>query len=85
MHTVPPTSELFPQRPLVERHPTIFNESRVQWAVRNRHRNGLDEVGAVFESKGGELLIHEPSFLRWFLGLEGRAKPRGLRRRKRAA
>jgi hypothetical protein len=60
-----------------------LTDSRVQWAVRNRYTNGLAE--AVFESKGGELLIHEPAFLRWFLGLEGRAKPRATRRRKSRA
>ena len=84
MDTLPPTNELFPQGPFVQRHPTILNTSRVKWAVRNRHKNGLD--GAVFESRGGELLIHEPAFLRWFLGLNGRAKPRAQRRKaKRGA
>jgi hypothetical protein len=83
MDTLPPTSELFPQGPLVERHPTILSKSRVQWAVRNRHKNGL--AAAVFESKGGEVLIHEPSFLRWFLGLNGRAKPRVTRRKRRVS
>jgi hypothetical protein len=40
--------------------------------------NGLS--GAVFDSPCGELLIHEPSFLAWFLGLGGRAKPRAGRK-----
>ncbi len=83
MRDLPPTAELFPKPALVKRHESILNESRVTWAVRNRHTNGLAE--AVFESKAGELLIHEPTFLRWFLGLSGRAKPRAQRRRKRAA
>jgi len=78
MDTVPPTSELFPLRPLVERHPTILTTARVQWALRNRYKNGLAD--AVYESKAGERLIHEPTFLRWFLGLGGRAKPRAPRR-----
>jgi hypothetical protein len=81
MNTVPPTSELFAQAPLVERHPTILSKARLQWAIRNRHKNGLAE--AVFESRGGEVLIHEPAFLRWFLGLTGRAKPRAARRKRR--
>ena len=79
---IPPTSELFAQEPFVQRHPTLLNKSRVQWAVRNRHQNGLAD--AVFETKGGELFIHEPAFLRWFLGLEGRAKTRATRRRRGA-
>ena len=37
----------------------------------------------VFDSPCGELLIHEPSFLAWFLGLSGRAKPRAARRAAR--
>ena len=81
MNTIPPTSELFPQDQIVQRHPTILFKSRVQWAIRNRHKNGLED--AVFESRGGEILIHEPSFLRWFLGLAGRAKPRAPRRRRK--
>jgi hypothetical protein len=81
MDTLPPTSELFAQRQLIERHPGILNLSRVQWAVRNRAKNGLE---GVYESKGGELLIHEPTFLLWFLGLQGRAKPRAQRRKRRA-
>jgi hypothetical protein len=78
----PPMHEVFNQVKLVERHPDHLTRSRVAWAVRNREDNGLDELGAVFESPCGELLIHEPAFLRWYLGLTGRGKPRALRRRK---
>jgi hypothetical protein len=77
---LPPTSELFKQKQLVERHTHLLNHNRIVWAVRNRHRNGLEAAGAVFSSPCGEFLIHEPSFLRWFLGLDGRAKPRSPRR-----
>ena len=75
---VPPTSELFPRRALVERNPDLLTGPRVQWALRNRKRNGL--ARAVFETRAGELLVHEPTFLRWFLNLDGRAKPRASRR-----
>ena len=79
------TSEIFASRPLIERHPHLLNASRLTWALRNRDKNGLAKSGAVFESRGGELLIHEPKFLEWFLGLSGRAKPRRLRRTHEAA
>jgi hypothetical protein len=75
---IPPTSELFTKRQLVERHPNLLSESRVAWAVRNRDENGLAD--SVYESRGGKILIHEPGFLAWFLGLKGTAKPRTLRR-----
>ena len=75
---LPPTSEIFPKAQLIERHAHLLNRSRIEWALRHRDRNGLKSH--VFESKAGELLIHEPGFLRWFLGLQGRAKPRRLRR-----
>jgi hypothetical protein len=78
---LPPTAELFGIADLVARHPGILNESRVRWAVRRRQANGLAD--AVFETRGGELLIREPDFLRWFLGLSGRAKPRAQRRTKK--
>ena len=62
---------------MVERHPNLLNSARIQWALRNRARNGLS--GVVYESKSGQLLVHEPEFLRWYLGLTGRAKPRASR------
>jgi hypothetical protein len=71
---IPPTSELFSKEALVERHPNLLTCPRIQWALRNRARNGLSSV--VYESKSGRLLVHEPEFLRWYLGLQGRSKPR---------
>jgi hypothetical protein len=78
---LPPIDELFSRHVLVERNPTLLTEPRVQWALRNRKHNGLAE--AVYESRGGELLVHESAFLRWFLNLDGRAKPRAPRRKNR--
>jgi len=76
----PPTSELFTKFQLAQRHPHLLNDSRLTWALRNRSTNGL--ASAVFESRSGELLLHEPQFLAWYLGLSGLSKPRALRRRK---
>lgn len=73
---LPPTSELFASRPLIDRHPHLLNPHRLAWALRNRESNGLTKSRAVFDSPCGELLIHEPKFLEWFLGLSGRSKPR---------
>lgn len=81
MQTAPPTSELFSKAQLVERHPHLFTPARIEWAVRFRESNGLKEV--VFESRSGELVIHEPGFISWYLGLSGRAKPRAPRRRRK--
>ena len=80
---IPPTSELFSKEGLVERHPNLLTYARVQWALRNRATNGLSSV--VYESKSGQLLIHEPQFLRWYLGLAGRSKPRASSVRRRSA
>ena len=82
---LPPTAELFAIRPFVERHPNLFTEPRIKWALRNRKTNGLDAAGAVFESRGGELLIREPSFISWWLQLDGRHSPRAPRRKRRRA
>jgi hypothetical protein len=73
---IPPTSELFDIHSIVERHPHLLTESRVRWALRNRTRNGLDAQHAVFMTASEILLIHEPAFLRWWLGLGGRNRPR---------
>ena len=81
---LPPTAELFTRTALVARHPHLLSEHRLQWALRNRRRNGLASIGAVYDSPCGELLVHEPAFLAWLLGLAGRSKPRALRRRKSA-
>lgn len=78
---IPPTSELFSKEALVERHPNLLSHPRIQWALRNRATNGLSSV--VYESKSGQLLVHEPEFLRWYLGLTGRSKPRASRIRGR--
>lgn len=74
---LPPTSELFSKEALVERHPNLLTHPRVQWALRNRAKNGLASV--VYESRSGRLLVHEPQFIRWYLGLTGRSKPRASR------
>jgi hypothetical protein len=79
---IPPTSELFSKEALVERHPNLLTYPRVQWALRNRARNGLSSV--VYESKSGQLLVHEPEFLRWYLGLTSRSKPRASRVSRRS-
>lgn len=75
---LPPMTELVTKAQLVVRHPHLLSVNRVTWALRCRATNGLS--AAVFDSPCGELLIHEPSFLAWFLGLNGRAKPRAGRR-----
>jgi hypothetical protein len=71
-------AELVTKAQLVAKHPHLLSINRVAWALRYRAVNGLSD--AVYDSPCGELLIHEPSFLAWFLGLSGRAKPRAGRR-----
>jgi hypothetical protein len=77
---IPPTSELFPATDFVARHPSILTLNRVKWAARNRAINGASS--AFYDTRGGELLVHEPEFLRWFLRLDGRSKPRASARRR---
>ena len=79
--SLPPTTELVTKAQLVARHSHLLSVNRVTWALRCRAENGLS--AAVFDSPCGELLIHEPAFLAWFLGLSGRAKPRAGRWRER--
>jgi hypothetical protein len=77
---LPPTAELFSIQQLVERHPNLLSEQRLRWAVRHRTQNGLVDSGAVYQSQTGGLLIREPTFLAWWLGLAGRKRPRAARR-----
>lgn len=76
VENLPPTSELFSIRDLAARHPHLLSDSRIRWAVRNRNKNGLSAQRAVFEARSGQLLVREPTFLAWWVGLEGRSKPR---------
>lgn len=78
------TEHLFSKQDFVARHPNLLTLSRVNWALRHRRDNGLDGVRGVYESLSGVLLIDEPAFLRWWLGLEGRAKPRSGPRARRS-
>jgi len=78
---LPPTNELFTKAQLVDRHPNLLSLNRLDWALRHRATNGL--VSAVYESRSAELLVHEPQFLQWYLGLNGRAKPRAGRAARR--
>lgn len=82
---IPNTAELFGLRDLAARHPNLLSEARLKWAIRNRNANGLDAARIVFETKGGELVVHEPAFLQWWLGLSGRHTPRAQRRKRRRA
>jgi hypothetical protein len=79
---IPPTSEICSRKELANRHPHILSEHRVAWALRNRSKNGLSACRAVFESPCGQLFVREPAFLAWFLGLDGRAKPRAVRNKR---
>ncbi len=83
--SLPQMSELFTSRQLAQRHSHLLSEHRLAWATRHRQKNGLTAAGAVFKSPCGELLLHEPKFLAWFLGLSSRAKPRRLRTKSSAA
>lgn len=80
MDTIPPTTELFNKKQLIARHPNLLTPARMEWALRQRATNGLK--GVVYESRSGELVVHEPGFLAWYLGLSGRAKLRAQRKRR---
>jgi hypothetical protein len=80
---IPPTSELSLRKRWLGGFTILLTYPRVQWALRNRARNGLSSL--VFESKLGQLLVHEPEFLRWYVIrvmqqlIEPHGKPQALR------
>ncbi len=82
---LPPTSELFEVAAFSARHGQLTPLNRVIWAVRRRHKNGLAAVGGTFESPLGIVLIHEPTFIRWLLGLAGKSAPRKPRAARQTA
>jgi hypothetical protein len=74
---IPPTEEIVSRQELVRRHPTILTKASVQWALRKRATNGLWR--AVYEARNGALLIHEPTFINWFLEPKGHHELRARR------
>jgi hypothetical protein len=53
---------------LVEENPDLFPKGKgsLDWAIRNRDRNGLSEAGAVILANG-KLMLVRPRYLRWLL------------------
>jgi hypothetical protein len=77
---IPPTKEIVSHQELVRRHPTILTKASVQWALRKRGTNGLGS--AVYEARSGALLVHEPTFIHWFLKSKGHCALRAQQRER---
>jgi hypothetical protein len=47
----------------IPRHyPQLITPNRIQWMIRNRHKNGLDEHVLLV---GNAIFVHLPSFATW--------------------
>jgi len=51
---------------IVKQHPDKFTKPQITWLLRNRHKNGLEESGAVF-MVGRKFYINVPKFTAWLL------------------
>jgi len=52
---------------LVKEYPNLISEHAMRWALRFRHKNGLDQHVTRF---GKHLLIHVPGFTAWLMKRE---------------
>jgi len=46
--------------------PDLFNNGQVNWLIKKRHANGLEDSGAVIKI-GRTLYLHWPKFVGWFM------------------
>jgi len=76
MQTLKPTIDLS-NKPLAEyvhysevpqHHPGLITPNRIQWMIRNRFENGLNEHVLKI---GNALYVHLPSFEVWLAGQRG--------------
>ena len=57
-------SEFTTKEGLVKQYSDILNMSALDWQLRFREENGLDEAVIKF---GRKILIHKPTFMRWLM------------------
>ena len=57
-------SEFATKEGLVKEYPDIINMPALEWQLRFREENGLDEAVRKF---GRKILIHKPTFMRWLM------------------
>lgn len=48
-------------------HPDLFTKPQLSWLLKTRHKNGLDQLGAVLKISR-KLYIKKSIFIDWFLG-----------------
>ncbi|MCG8091589.1 MAG: hypothetical protein JAY62_17770 [Candidatus Thiodiazotropha endolucinida] len=51
---------------MVEERPDLFTVGRIDWYLRQRHRNGLAEAGAVLQV-GRRMYLVKSRFVQWFI------------------
>ena len=47
-------------------HPDLFTKPQLSWLLKTRHKNGLDQLGAVLKISQ-KLYIKKSIFIDWFL------------------
>ena len=47
-------------------HPNLFTKPQLSWLVKTRHKNGLEQLGAILKISR-QLYIKKSIFIDWFL------------------
>ena len=49
-----------------KKYPDLFTDSQMDWMLKIRHKNGLNDTGAVLKISR-KLYLVEPLFMKWFM------------------
>ncbi len=70
VHDYQTLSDVVLPETLLEENPDLFNDSQINWLIRNREHNGLKESGAVLKV-GRKLYLSRMRFHKWFYNQKG--------------
>lgn len=59
-------NDVQPPELFVKEHPDLFTDSQLNWLLKTRHKNGLQETGAILKISG-KLYLNKPIFIDWVM------------------
>jgi len=66
---IDPLENIYTVEDLAKKHPNLFTARQLAWLIKSRHKNGLNEIGAVIKVSR-RLYIKKPLFIKWFMQQE---------------
>ena len=66
VHQQNPLEDVVTVDTLQAAHPDLFTKPQLSWLLKTRHKNGLEQLGAVLKISR-KLYIKKSTFIDWFL------------------